>query len=105
MSIDINNIGSNRPDNTRRQEGSRELAENKANQGNNAVQPDNTTPSKGESVSLSAAAKGLAKLENELKELPEVDESKVAEIKARLDRGDYQVDAKNMAQKMLDMES
>ena len=53
---------------------------------------------------LSAAAKHLAQIENQLKDLPDVDEARIAEIKARVDSGDYKIDSGNMAQKMLGMD-
>lgn len=106
MSIDINNIGGNRPENTRRQETNREIADKTASSDRaeqKGEQASNNT-ARGENVSLSSAAKGLAQLENSLKELPEVDEARVSEIKARVESGQYQVNSNNLAQKMLGMD-
>lgn len=109
MSIDINNIGSNRPENTRRQDVNRETAEsNRARSNDSNTEPrqsEANTQARGENVSLSDAAKQLAQLESSIKDLPEVDASRVAQIKAKLDSGEYQVNAQNMAQKMLDMDN
>jgi len=55
----------------------------------------------GDSVSLSAQGQNLAKLEAAIAQSPEVNESKVAQIKAAIDDGSYKVDADSIADKML----
>lgn len=59
---------------------------------------------RGETVSLSNKVQGLQQLESEVKNLPEVDQDKVAKIKAALEDGSYQVNSEKLAQKMLDFE-
>ena len=59
---------------------------------------------KGESVSLSSQAQSLKKIEQDLKAQPEVNESRVAEIKAQVESGTYKIDNEKLAQNMLDLE-
>lgn len=102
MSIDINQISSNRPEGPKRQDSGKvttaplQGADNKPTTTNSKDSRD--------SVSLSSTAQNLAKIEAGLKSLSDVDQSKVDSIKARVDSGEYQVNSQNMAQKMLDIE-
>mgnify|MGYP000400235671 FL=1 len=104
MSIDINQISSNRPDGPKRHDNGK-VAPSSAQQTENK---SSNAPSQGantqDSVSLSSTAQNIAKIEAEIKSLPDVDQSKVDSIKARIDNGDYQVDSQNLAQKLLDIE-
>lgn len=59
---------------------------------------------KGETVSLSNKVQGLKQIENDIKSLPDVDQDKVARIKAAIADGSYQVDSKKLAQNMLNYE-
>ena len=88
MNIDINQISSNRPDGPKRQD-------------KNPAPQDRSNK---DSVSLSNTAQNLAKIETELKSLPEVNQSKVDEIKAQLENNSYQINSQNLAQKMLNTE-
>jgi len=100
MNIDINNINPNRADGPKRQSGSQNVQT-----ADNSTQGSAATDSKAkDSVSLSASAQNLAKIEAELKALPEVNQSRVDEVKARIDSGEYQPDSANLAQKMLSLE-
>lgn len=104
MSIEFNNINSQRPD-TNRNQASKET---EAARKNDAPSDKASTETKGaspDSVSLSQKAQSLARIEAELKSLPEVDQARVDEIKARIEDGSYQVDLEKLAQKMLDLES
>lgn len=103
MNIDINGVNPNRSDGQKRQ------VSNKGTEtANNAVQNKQNTEQNPNapkvSVSLSSSAQNLAKIEAELKSLPEVNQSRVDEIKARIDRGEYKPDSENLAQKMLNLE-
>lgn len=102
MSIDINNINPSRPDGLNRQDKGAAAELKSADENSAITHADSGTT---DSVSLSSAAKDLAQIENSLKSLPEIDQGKVDEIKSRLENGDYQINSKNMAQKMLDMEN
>lgn len=54
----------------------------------------------GESLSVS-----LLPLFEEVRQAPEVDAARVADIKARLERGEYTVDAARVARKMVEQEA
>lgn len=58
----------------------------------------------GESVSLSSEARLLQQLESKLVDLPEVDADRIAELKAQIDSGAYQVDSRAVAGKLLSFE-
>ena len=98
MNIDINNINPSRSDGPKKATPNKG-AEPAINQSTNNTQ----TASPKDSVSLSSSAQNLTKIELELKSLPEVNQSRVDEVKARIDRGEYQPDSANLAQKMLDL--
>jgi len=102
MNIDINNINPNRADGSKRQAGSQNVdSPATVDQGSSGAKD---APAK-VNVSLSSSAQNLAKIEAELKSLPEVNQSRVDEVKARIDRGEYQPDSANLAQKMLTLSS
>lgn len=61
----------------------------------NAVAPG------GDRVSLSPQARELLKAQHALASLPDVREDKVAEIKKRLEAGDYRIDSDAIAGKMI----
>lgn len=60
--------------------------------------------SKGDTVELTSSAKLLERLEKTLADLPEVDSRRVAEVKAAIENGDYQIDADAIADAMLRFE-
>ena len=55
----------------------------------------------GDRVSLSPQARELLKAQQSLASLPDVREDKVAEIKARLEAGDYRIDSEAIAENMI----
>lgn len=65
-----------------------------------AAQPVTDSGSSGESVSVS-----LLPLFEEVRQLPEVDGARVADIKARIERGEYRIDPERVARKMQEQES
>lgn len=100
MNIDVNGLNPSRSDGQKRQ------VSNKNSELSNAAstQPaDQNGPAPKVSVSLSSSAQNLTKIEAELKALPEVNQARVDELKARIDRGEYQPDSANLAQKMLNL--
>jgi len=104
MNIDINQISSNRPEGPKRQDNGK-IANTPAQQADNkATNSPSQDVSTRDSVSLSSAAQNLAKIETELRSLPDIDQSKVDSIKTRIDNGEYQVNSQNLAQKLLDSE-
>ncbi len=64
-------------------------------------QNSNRTSSSGDSVALSSEAKIMRKAIKVLETLPDVREEKVAEIRERIAKGTYQVDGKEVAEKMI----
>lgn len=65
-----------------------------------AAPPAPDSGASGESLSVS-----LLPIFEEVRQLPEVDAARVAEIKARVERGEYQIDSGRIARKMLEQES
>lgn len=55
-------------------------------------------------VEITGAARQLAALEQEVRDMPEIDEARVARLRAALERGDYEVDARAVADKLLRFE-
>ena len=102
MNIDINQISSNRPDGPKRQDNSKAATSTTLDIENKNPAPQDRGNK--DSVSLSNTAQNLAKIETELKSLPEVNQSKVDEIKAQLENNTYQINSQNLAQKMLNTE-
>ncbi|SMF36180.1 anti-sigma-28 factor, FlgM family [Alteromonadaceae bacterium Bs31] len=66
---------------------------------------ESSSPSTGDSVSLSDAGQAMAKLEAKLSDMPEVNSDIVAEVKADIANGRFQVDADAIASKMLEQDS
>lgn len=60
--------------------------------------------SNSDSVSLSSQGQAIAKIEAQLVKSSEVDEAKVAEIKAAITSGRYNIDSNAIAEKMLDQD-
>lgn len=52
-------------------------------------------------VSLSPQAREILKAQQSLASLPDVREDKVAEIKSRIEAGDYRIDSDAIAEKMI----
>ena len=103
MNIDVNGVNPNRSDGQKRQVSNKNI--DPANTATpNKQNTEQSVSSSKVSVSLSSSAQNLAKIEAELKALPEVNQSRVDEIKARIDRGEYKPDSENLAQKMLNLE-
>ena len=55
-------------------------------------------------VQITGAARNLAALEQAMRDLPAVDEARVAAVRQRLDDGSYQVDPQRIADKLLRLE-
>lgn len=74
----------------------------KAEQNKAASQPKpSAPPSSGEQVQLSKGAQQLKTMENKLAELPDVDQERVAEVKAKLESGEFSIDNEQLAEKIL----
>lgn len=64
------------------------------------------TPRGGASVQvqITGAARDLAAIEQRLRELPAIDEQRVAAVRQRLQEGSYRIDAQRVADRLLGME-
>lgn len=71
----------------------------------NSTQVDTSTEQPSEEVSLSSDSKGLKALEDQVKQLPEVDQSRVDKIKTAIKNGDYQIDYDRLATAFIRYES
>ena len=68
----------------------------------NTVSPSvKSTANTADQVELSSQATSLKSLENKLSSLPEVDEERVAAIKAAVDNGEYTIDNEQLANSIL----
>jgi negative regulator of flagellin synthesis FlgM len=70
-----------------------------------AAEKATVTADPGTNVQLTGAARSLATIEQSLKTLPAVDEKRVAEVKKRLEGGEYQINPQRIADKLLHLES
>jgi len=59
----------------------------------------------GDTVDLTDAAQQLARLESQIREQPVVDSQRVAEVRQAINDGSYQVDARGVAQKLMQFEA
>ncbi len=67
-------------------------------------QPGTAAKAAVDSVSLSSHAQALKSLEEKIQKLPDVNEKRVAQIKAALASGQYQVDDLVVADKLLNLD-
>jgi len=102
MTIDINNINPNRPDRLKPQDSGKGVSDAQAKAESKQDAPNSKNTS--DNVSLSDTAKSLTQIENGLKSLSDVDQARVDAVREKLESGNYEVNAKNMAQKMLEMD-
>lgn len=100
MVIDPGNSGVNKSSVTT-QGGSSSRAKPSEGNGPSAA---SAKPEAKDSVSLSAQAQELSRLESAAMNSADVDEAKVAAVKQALANGSYQIDAESIAQKMLDQD-
>ncbi|SFR43489.1 anti-sigma-28 factor, FlgM family [Marinobacter daqiaonensis] len=104
MTVGFNGIGNSQ---VNPQKTSADQAQNtkSGNQSAAAEQAPRQTPAaRGENVNLSQQAKELKQIGQKLESSPEVDDSRVEQIRAALADGSYKVDAEKLAQKMLEMD-
>lgn len=70
-------------------------------QGTSGTEPTGGAYKKPDAVELSGESQLLNRLRTELKNIPEIDEARIAELKAKIDSGEYSVDSKDIAAKIL----
>lgn len=99
MIIDSNNVNSSTTTGTR----TRSTAEASNSSKNTA--PAKPAGTEKDSVSLSSKAQTMGRLEAKIADTPDVDEAKVATIKAAISEGRYQVDSQTIAERMLAQDS
>lgn len=58
----------------------------------------------GESLQLSSAAKDIRKIEQNLAQLPDVNQDRVEDIKNAINNGQYEVNSRSVAEKLLGLE-
>lgn len=63
----------------------------------NADKGDDARPQAGEQVSLSDSGRQMQALEQRVSDAPAVDQTRVAEIRDAIERGDYEIDAGQIA--------
>ena len=64
-------------------------------------QKKNVEGSQNDQIKISSQAKGILTAKAELKNRPQIRTEKVEELKAKLESGNYQIDSKKIAAKML----
>ena len=69
------------------------------------TEPAGKVYSRPDQVELSDESQILSSLASEIKKLPEIDEAKVAELRAKIEAGEYEPDAQAIAAKILGIES
>lgn len=70
----------------------------------NGASSGNPTGNAGVEVQITGAARDLAAIEQRLRDLPAIDEQRVAAVRQRLEDGSYRVDAQRIAGRLLGLE-
>lgn len=104
MAIDFNGINSGQVNPQRNNRNESASTEKTPVAPSPQEQAQSATPAAQEKVSLSSRAKSLKQAEQKLKEHPEVDDAHVQAIKTALESGQFKIDARKLAQKMLEMD-
>ena len=102
MANDISGINSSKSQQAATQRSS--VQNGQASNNAQTTQTTNTTDTANK-VNLTNTAEKLKALEKQLSEEAPVDEQKIANVRAALESGNYQVDPEKVAEKMLDFES
>lgn len=102
MANDISSINSSRA----QQSGERSVGSLKKDQGGSSGSASTSTTSSGsDKVSLTDTAARLKALEQQLTQQSDIDNSKVEEVQNAMSNGEYKVDPKRVADKMLNFEA
>ena len=100
MAVNFNGINSNSVPSQRTNVAER--ADTGTAKPESSVVPNETRANEG--VNLSNRAKAIKQAEQQLREQPEIDDARVAQIRQALDEGTYKINAEKLAQKMLEMD-
>lgn len=104
MTVDFNGIGNSQVNNARTTT-DKSAANRPATPQAPAEQAAKQAPAaRGENVNLSKQAQEIRQMGEKLESAPEIDDSRVEQIRAALADGSYKVDAEKVAQKMLEMD-
>jgi negative regulator of flagellin synthesis FlgM len=68
------------------------------------TQARNRPQQAGDAVDFSDTVTNLQRIEVQLKQTPEVDAERVADVRARIESGEYEVDAQSVASKLARLE-
>lgn len=68
------------------------------------AQSSNSSGGSGENVQITGTARQLATLEQAVRELPAVNDSRVAQISSAIEQGTYSVNSKHIADQLIKME-
>ena len=66
-----------------------------------AASPSDTAT---ESIEFSSQAQLLSKLEAQIKDLPDVDQTRIDALREKIDQGIYEIDSSSLAQRIIDLE-
>jgi negative regulator of flagellin synthesis FlgM len=102
MPVNFNGVNNNSVNPQR--PGTAERSDTASKPASTTDQARDTAASRGDNVNLSARAKAMKQAEQQLREQPEIDDTKVAQIRQALESGTYKVDAEQLARKMLEMD-
>lgn len=104
MAIDITGLNSAQPGGNRSRVNESQNNQSQAtNNGSAAATP--AAPASVDTVKLSDTARTLQSAEHDIQSQPEIDNDRVAALRAAIDDGSYQVDSEKVAGKMLQMDS
>ena len=102
--MSINNINGLNGTSTHRSTDGGKVSDTRGNVAKAQNETGNSAAGTTDSVSLTDTAARLRKLEGALADLPEVDNERVASVRQAIANGSYQVDAKRIADKLLNFE-
>lgn len=95
---EINNIKTNAPG------GVSNPRSNSVDDKNSTAKTSNTNVSATDKFSLTDDANQLQALQQMIADMPEVDKQRIADLRASIENGEYQVDSQKLAQNMIDFE-
>lgn len=97
MVIDMNGVNS-----LQNQSSRSSATSNRSDGGNGKASAKADAVGSDDQVQLSSQANALQKVEARIQDLPDVDSERVAALRQQIENGEYQVNADNIAQKLID---